>query len=262
MFSYNMFGFKNGLSVLHDLCDSHSIIAVQEHWLREDELDTFNLVHTDYNYQAASGMNSAVSKSLLRSRPFSGVAFLWHKSLNGFIQYIGCSSDGRCIVIKLTMHNIELLIFNVYFPCFNHSIEYRDELCSLTGYIDNIINCNSCNEIVILGDTNFDIIVGHPGYDILNSLLCTLNMSPCDDLVNNGVKTDTYVNEALHSSSRIDHVSGIKATLQNTTIDHVTICTPLNIITCIHNIITCIHSVPSSAHQPITEQLLTSTTLV
>ena len=99
--SFNMFGFRNGLSMLNHLCQSHLIIGVQEHWIREDNLDKLRLIHEDFNYYAASGMNSAVADSILRGRHYSSTGFLWHNSLNGAIVPIGSSADGRCVAIKL-----------------------------------------------------------------------------------------------------------------------------------------------------------------
>ena len=203
--SYNMFGLRNGTGMLHELCESHRIVAVQETWLREDELYKLNLIQQDFQCCAASGMNDALSKSILKGRPFGGVAFLYHNSLSRCIEFIGCSSDNRCIVIKLSINNLVLLLFNVYFPCFENSLEYRDELSALTGFIEDTLNRCSYNGAVILGDTNFDITPGHSGYSILDSLLSSANMSACDDLVSGSIITNTYVNEALGCSSRIDH---------------------------------------------------------
>jgi hypothetical protein len=51
---------------------------------------------------------------------------------------------------------------------------------------------------------NFDIVPGHAGFSILNSLLLNVNMIPCDDLVSGPIVTCTYVNAALNASSKID----------------------------------------------------------
>ena len=123
--SYNMFGFRNGLSMLNDLCCKHSVVAVQEHWLREDELDKFNLIHEDYNFYAASGMNCAIANAILKGRPFGRVGFFWHKSLNGAMEPVGYSPDGRCIVLKLSVNNYTFMLFNVYFPCFENTAVYK-----------------------------------------------------------------------------------------------------------------------------------------
>src|SRR2546425_4147850 len=90
--SFNMHGFKTGANMLTDLCNSHKIIAVQEHWLRPDGLSKFSLINKDFNFFASSGMDKSLSTGLLGGRPFGGVGFLFHNSLSSSIQLIG--SDG------------------------------------------------------------------------------------------------------------------------------------------------------------------------
>ena len=75
--TFNMFRFRNGIGMLTEFCDKFkvSIIAVQEHWLRSDNLDIFNLVHSDYNFFVISSMGIAASVGILKGRPFGDVAF-------------------------------------------------------------------------------------------------------------------------------------------------------------------------------------------
>ena len=72
--TFNMFGFRNGVGMLNGLCCNNdlTIIAVQEHCLRADDLDKFNLVHSDYNFHGISSMCSDVSVGILKGRPFGG----------------------------------------------------------------------------------------------------------------------------------------------------------------------------------------------
>ena len=57
--------------MLDELCNKiFNIIAVQEHWLRADELDKFNIINTDFNYHAVSAMDIAVFRGILNGRPF------------------------------------------------------------------------------------------------------------------------------------------------------------------------------------------------
>ena len=81
--TFNMFGFRNDVGMLNELCCNNdlTIIAVQEHWLRADDLDKFNLVHSDYNFQDISSMSSVASWGNLEGSPFGGVVF--------FVAYIG-----------------------------------------------------------------------------------------------------------------------------------------------------------------------------
>ena len=101
----NMFGFRNVVGMLNELCCNNdlTIIAVQEHWLHADDFDKFNLVHSDYNFHAISSICSAASVSILKGRPFGGVTFLWHKSVNGCINFIQADPNGRCLVFKLNL---------------------------------------------------------------------------------------------------------------------------------------------------------------
>ena len=55
--TYNMRGFRNGACMLDELCNkTTNVIAVQEHWLRSDDLNKFNIINADFNYHAVSAM--------------------------------------------------------------------------------------------------------------------------------------------------------------------------------------------------------------
>src|ERR1700759_2817028 len=107
----------------------------------------------------------------------------------------------RCIAIKLKFNNVTFIIFNVYFPSYYDSYLYRDEISSLTGFIENVLLCNTYDKIIILGDTNFDINLNNAGFKIFNSLLTNADLCACDDLVQ-GPVINTYANDALGSTSR------------------------------------------------------------
>ena len=91
--------------MLDELCNkTTNVIAVQEHWLRSDVLDKFNIINTDFNYHAVSAMDNAVSCGILKGRPFGGVGFLWHKCFDRNIQVLSNDPAGRCLVIKLNIN--------------------------------------------------------------------------------------------------------------------------------------------------------------
>ena len=72
---------------------------MQEHWLRSDELDKFNIINADFNYHAVSAMDIAVSRGILKGRSFWGIGFLWYKYFDSNIQVL------RCLVIKLNINS-------------------------------------------------------------------------------------------------------------------------------------------------------------
>ena len=135
--TYNMRGFTNGACMLDELYNkTTNVIAVQEHCLRSDELDKFNIINTDFNYHAVSAIDNAVSCGILKGRPFGGVGFLWHKCFDSNIQVLSNDPAGRWLVIKLNINLRSILLFNVYFPCFESGAKYRSEI---TYYRINII---------------------------------------------------------------------------------------------------------------------------
>ena len=88
----------------------------------------------------------------------------------------------------------------------------------------------SHTDIIILGDTNFLVIINNSGFSSVNSLLQNVGITPCDDLFT-GTQGLTYVNEDLNSSSCIDHcfLSGsLRALVNNVFI----IASAINCINC------------------------------
>ena len=68
--SYNMRGFQQGKPQLLELCEGNDIIAVQEHWLPDWDLDKLVNLHDDFLVFARSGMTHKVQSSFLRGRPY------------------------------------------------------------------------------------------------------------------------------------------------------------------------------------------------
>jgi len=50
--SYNLHGFQQGKSQLLELCNSHEVIAVQEHWLSDYDLVKILNLHNDFTVVA------------------------------------------------------------------------------------------------------------------------------------------------------------------------------------------------------------------
>lgn len=71
-------------------------------------------------------MSSAVSKGLITDRPFGGVGFLWHNSLNQSMEFVKSDSDGRCCAFRLK-HSADriMLLVNLYLPCADNSAAYE-----------------------------------------------------------------------------------------------------------------------------------------
>ena len=138
--SYNQHGFNSGLNKLAELCNSHHIIAIQEHWLSNHNLDKLNSMNNNFNVFGVSGMNSMLSFSLLRGRPFGGVAFLWHKCLASHISYVCADVEGRCTATRLNINCRVIILFAVYFPCLSTKASYKTDLSQCLDSFDSVIS--------------------------------------------------------------------------------------------------------------------------
>jgi len=173
--SYNLHGFNNGRSGLIALCDDPNtfVVAIQEHWLRPDNLHLLNEVHPEFVGCGISSMSDRLGKQIYsgRRRPYGGVGFLWRKSCNRIrIGYKARSGRALSISLELDSGN-SISIASVYFPCFSTSSEYKNELSECLSDIEEIL-MNSCN-VIVAGDTNFACDSNNEGYKQLSRLLVT-----------------------------------------------------------------------------------------
>ena len=204
--TFNLRGLRSGMSILADLCTSSCIIAVQEHWLRKDELFKLNDVHKGFYSIGISSMNQKCEAGLLVGRPFGGLAFLINRKFKNNVEYLACSDRNRCLAIRVSTAHESIIMFNVYFPCRSScsTNEYIDELSNVTGFMEFIVTNNAHDLIIICGDTNFDLKPDNAGYNVLHDFMNSMSLIACDHLVK-GPVVNTYFSEALKCESKIDH---------------------------------------------------------
>ena len=141
-------------------------------------------------------MSIAASEGILKGRPFDGVAFLWYKSLNRCFKFVQSDPNGRCLLFTLKCDHKSILIFNLYFPCYEASAEYRAEIAFYVGFIENVLSTVTFSDVIIMGDMNFEVSNSNSGYDLFKSLLSSYSIVDCDEFIV-GRNRHTYVNEAL-----------------------------------------------------------------
>ena len=75
------------VAMIQDLCTSHNIVALQEHWLAPVGMNKLHieLINDRFLVYGISGMSEALERGILHGRPFGVVAFMWHKSLSNQI---------------------------------------------------------------------------------------------------------------------------------------------------------------------------------
>ena len=63
--SYNMHGLNVGLTMLQDLTLSHDIIALQEHWLCDNNMHKLGICNDNFMFHGISSMDECLSAGLL-----------------------------------------------------------------------------------------------------------------------------------------------------------------------------------------------------
>jgi len=181
--TFNCRGLKGSITDLVSLSKVSDIICLQETWLMSNELGILN--------DCVPGLSGVwcfcidISSGLLRGRPYGGVAILWHKSLNYNIQSVYSGLDWLlAVTVSDDNHNL-----------YNADIRYLDCLGKIGPYM-------------ILGDFNCN---HSPCGKVLND-----HITDCDlTLIDCYLPSDsyTYISDAWHSSSWLDHCVAPKCVL-------------------------------------------------
>ena len=84
----NCEGLRRSKDYIRTYLDNNScdILALQETWHLDNNIDCFSTIHDNYMYTAISGVDA--SKKILVGRPNGGVAILFKKSLRNKINII------------------------------------------------------------------------------------------------------------------------------------------------------------------------------
>jgi exonuclease III len=194
--SFNMHGYNQGVHELTELCNSHDVVCVQEHWLTPDKLSLLQ-VNDDVIVFAASAMCDVVSRGLLVGRPFGGVAILVNKSSARFSKLIFKSP--RLIICMIR----DVAVFNVYLPCTSTADRVdicADTLSNISNYYEEIVPAFA----MVCGDFNCDFN-RHDKVSLLISDLCaSLSLHRTDHLLDPNDRF-TFCSTDYSRTSLIDH---------------------------------------------------------
>ena len=160
---------------------------IQEHWLFEEHLHKLN-IYNRHMAIAVSGMDS--SSHIQLGRPFGGVAIIWDKNINKYIQSIDTESNREADVL-FTNATVKLVFITVYMPCYtgvcDGNMADADFYDVLTD-ISRIVHVYDEYEVVIGGDFNTAYI--------RNNAHSTLLRNFCED--------ESLVNANMHKKADID----------------------------------------------------------
>jgi len=137
-----MHGFNNGSPGLLELCNRPNanihIIALQEHWLHDNNLHLLNSLHPEFVGLCVSFMSEKLRTSVHYGRPYGGVGFLIRKSLFSRCKVGNKTASGRCLSIIMSLDTgLDVNIFTVYFPCYRSSFSYSNDLSECLSYLED-----------------------------------------------------------------------------------------------------------------------------
>jgi len=203
--TFNMHGFRNGVSCVSNLCETCDLIAVEEHWLSRDKLNLLSTVHPDFVGYGVSGMNRMLQTKIYAGRPFGGVGLLWRRELSSRVKVITADVAGRCLAVQFDMcKDKSILIFVVYLPCFTNSSDYWTEVGHCYGFIESILMSHK-KEAIIVGDFNFPCSPHNAAFAKCADVLNGYSIYNRDEVLV-GDNAYSYVNESLGHRSLIDHI--------------------------------------------------------
>ena len=202
--SYNSKGFSdNRVEIIKELLAYNNIVFIQEHWQFEEQLHKLN-IDNRHMAIAVSGMDS--SSHIQLGRPYGGVAIIWDKNINKYIQSIDTESK-RVAAVLFTNATDKLLFITVYMPCDTGVCDVNraaEDFYDVLTEISRIVHVYGEYEVVIGGDFNTAYI--------RNNAHSTLLRNFCED--------ESLVNANMHKNADIDYTYCNYASGTTSVIDH------------------------------------------
>ena len=197
--SYNLHGFSQGVFLLNVLCEEMKvdIILVQEHWLTPDQMYSLS-IDPNYTVFGISAMESQVSKSIIKGRPYGGVATYIRNGLQS--KCIECSERVNIIIIA------DIAIINVYLPYCALVVD-RDVVVSILDSIAVSLRDQRYTRIILGADMNSDLRENSPTAKLIKERLLLMGVKPYIGRSSNwpiGSEEYTFIQETTGAKSYID----------------------------------------------------------
>ena len=206
--SYNLHGLNQGRVLLLDLCNdvTASVIFIQEHWLTPANMYQLSNLSPNYSVFGMSAMENAVSQSVLRGRPYGGVATLVH---NKYIAKTIClKCDDRFVIVA-----IEKFIFiNVYLPC--NAPGSDSILDNILANIYDIVSLYPDYKIVFGGDLNTSLSVNSKATKSVREFMNLCYLTDCNDVMQPNCNY-TYCHDTLNHFSTLDYLMVSSSIIHN-----------------------------------------------
>ena len=92
--TFNCRSLKNSIVDIRNLCNSHDIILIQEHWLMPFELDILSSISDNFPVYGLSAVD--VSNGVVKDRSYGGTAILYSKQFANVISVINTYEPRLC----------------------------------------------------------------------------------------------------------------------------------------------------------------------
>jgi len=199
--SFNCRSVKSSLPEIYQLCESHSIVCIQEHWLLPDELNMMSQIHPDFLSSATSAV--AVDSDVLTGRPYGGTAILFKQSLANAVSVVDTDEPRMTAILIRTGHG-PILLVNVYMPTDYGTFDCVEEYLDVCTKINVLFSESEAAFLVVIGDFNCEYSVSSRFYDSFTQLMSD-NHVVCSD-VKRLVDAFSYCSDNGMHTSWIDHV--------------------------------------------------------
>ena len=200
--SINVQGFKSSEDYVAELFDEMDFLGIQKHWLNPAELTLFSSVSEDIAYVTKSPMEADQIRS---GRPFGVVALLWHKRHQHAVFPIDTVSD-RIIAVRVNSSLGSILVIVVYLPVDYGDSDALDVYVSELGFLEGILDNESYDHVIVMGDLNTDLRHGDRFASRLTHFLREYNLEVAglDDIDTNS--RYTWHSHDFQHGSWIDHI--------------------------------------------------------
>jgi len=197
--SFNMHGYNQGRETLIHLCTDvkAEIIFVQEHWLTPPNMGLLNNISVDYTSFGISAMDKEVNSTILKGRPYGGVAILVKNDLISNCQLAFCSE--RIVSIRIG----KSLFTNVYFPYCSKS-DCKELTLELLGDLQFIFNTYCGFDYIVGGDFNCNLDCSNWSSNAIHEFMSDYELTNCIDIYPGSIDY-TYHHEGLSQFSLIDY---------------------------------------------------------
>ena len=113
------------MAEVQQLCDTHDLVLLQEHWLLPNELQLLSGIHVDFFATGSSAVDNG--SDILIGRPYGGTAILYRKTLAGHISLVQ-TDESRLTGITISTRHGPTLILNVYMPTDYHDDDSMENM--------------------------------------------------------------------------------------------------------------------------------------